>query len=309
MENTPAGPLVENPDDPTTEQPTAPETPADAAQPRPPRYANWIALAILVIAVASVGTYLIVQTVQHSQAVDEFNTTVASRADAYTAQDKAIEQLHAAQDAAAAEYPQLLAIANTLTDSTVADPATRADLLAMAGDLVDAAQLSVDDAGVILEEQPYTFTAIVPDADLPVKGLKPASDTAQLQAQTAELQSDQKSIESYTRFITTLEENIQTAAAAAAESTATALTSAAEKGATLVWEKAPAETAAVAATALTADGVAELPLEERAALVQAYITAVNAAGAAHQAVLDQEAAEAARQAAERDAQQQHRLAQ
>lgn len=167
------------------------------------------------------------------------------------------------------EYPQLLAIANTLTDSTVADPATRADLLTMAGDLVDAAQLSVDDAGVILEEQPYIFKPILPDVDLPVKGLKPGNDTAPLQAQTAELQSDLKSIKSYTRFVTTLEENIGTAAAAAADSTTTALASAAEKGATLAWEKAPAETAAVvaAAAALTADGVADLPLEERATLV------------------------------------------
>lgn len=65
----------------------------------------WITIAVIAIAAASFGTYFTVQTVQHTQAVDEFNITIAGRADAYKAQDKAIEQLHAAQDAAVAEYP------------------------------------------------------------------------------------------------------------------------------------------------------------------------------------------------------------
>src|SRR5687768_13308896 len=108
MENTstgPHGPL--SPEGATmmwgdTDQPTDTEPSAETPEPRPRRRAMWITIAVVAISAASIGTYLTAQAVQHSQAVDEFNTTIGDRADAYDAQDKAIEQLHAAQDAAAA---------------------------------------------------------------------------------------------------------------------------------------------------------------------------------------------------------------
>ena len=254
---------------------------------------------MLVAGGAAIGVPAVVGAVEHQAAVDQFETVVADRTAAYETQDKAIEQLHTMEDLVTATYPQYLAIGTTLTDTTVTDPALRADLLTKTSELATAA-LALDETGTLDVERPSLFTALVPAEDMPLKGLTPPAQTEDVNALTDKLTKDAASVLEYVDLVGGVTDDIIDAADAAAESTKAVITSAGEKGVTLTWEKAPAETATVtaAATALTADGAAELPLEERAALVGTYIAAVNTAGAAHQAVLDQEAAEAARQAEE-----------
>lgn len=277
---------------------TAPETPA-----RKTRLSRrtWIILtaAVIVAGGAAYGIPTAVGAVEHQAAVDRFESVDADRTAAYETQDKAIEQLHTMEDLVTATYPQYLAIGTTLTDTTVTDPALRADLLTKTSELATAA-LALDETGALAPERPSLFTALVPAEDMPLKGLTPPARTEDVNALTDKLIKDASSVLEYVDLVGGVTDDIIDAADAVADSTKAVITSAAEKGVTLTWEKAPAETATVtaAATALTADGAPDLPLAERAALVGAYIAAVNTAGATHQAVLDQEAAEAARQAEE-----------
>lgn len=292
MENTPTLPPVD--------ETTAPETPARKT--RLSRH-TWILLAaaVLVAGGAAFGVPAVVGAVEHQAAVDRFESVVADRAAAYKAQDKAIEQLHTMEDLVTATYPRYLAIGTTLTDTTVADLALRADLLTKTSELATAA-LALDETGVLAPERPSLFAALVPAEDMPLKGLTPPTQAEDINALTGKLANDATSVLEYVHLVDDVTDGIIDAADAVADSADAVIASAGEKGVTLTWEKAPAETAAVtaAATALTAGGAADLPLEERAALVDTYIAAVNTAGAAHQAFLDQEA-EAARQAAAEEA--------
>lgn len=283
---------------PPADETTAPDTPV-----RKTRLSRrtWILLtaAVLVAGGAAYGIPTAVGAVEHQAAVDRFETVVADRTAAYETQDKAIEQLHTMEDLVTATYPQYLAIGTTLTDTTVTDPALRADLLTKTSELATAA-LALDETGTLDVERPSLFTVLVPAEDMPLKGLTPPAQTEDVNALTDKLAKDASSVLEYVDLVGDVTDDIIAAMQAVVISVDVAIASAGEKGVTLTWEKAPAETAAVtaAATALTADGATDLPLEERAALVGTYIAAVNTAGAAHQAVLDQEAAEAARQAEE-----------
>lgn len=264
---------------------------------------TWIVIAAAAVAVLG-GAELAVATVhaaEHQGAVEAFQEAKALRASAYKAQDKAVEQLHRVEDLVTSTYPQYLSIGTTLTDSTVTDPALRTDLLAKTSELA-AAALALDETGTLDVERPYLFTTLVPAEDVPLKGLAAPVRTEDVNALTDKLTKDASSVLEYVDLVERVTDDIVDAADAAAVSADVVMASAAEKGVTLSWEKAPAETEAVvaAATALTAEGSTELPLEERTALVSSYITAVNAAGTAHQAVLAQEA-EAARQAAAEEA--------
>ncbi|MGW9159269.1 hypothetical protein [Microbacterium sp. NPDC055665] len=280
------------------EDTTSPGTPA-------PRWKRWLIAAACGAAIAAVAVVLVVLHVERQSAVEAFEAAAADRVAVYDAQGEAVEQLHAAEAALTDDYPSLLAIASTLTDSTVADPATRADLLSKVTAYAET-DLALDESGVFIVDRPALHDALKRERKVSAEARPVSEFTAEeLRSQAAVLASDTKKTRSHIDLVQKATTRIMEAAVAAADSADAVIASAAEKGATLSWAKAPAETAAVVATAaaLTTDDAQSLPLADRAGLVSAYIAAVKAAGAAHQAVIDREA-EAARRAAAEEAERQ-----
>ena len=270
-----------------------------AAPARRRRRALWIALATVALAaVATAGTVAITTAVERTEAAAAFEKAVSDRVDAYAAQDAALTALGDAEYQAFVDYTQLLTIATTLTDSTVEDPATGAAVLDSAAALAQTAWLELDENGHVVAEQTPVLTGLTPST--PITAPAPAEDLDALAAQTTNLNDDTDAVISYTDLATGVTADITTATDSGRDAVDTAMESAAAKGATLVYDRAPTETATVtaAAAALITDEAWEAPLEEKSALVQGYITAVNAAAAQQQAVLAAEQAEADRLAAE-----------
>lgn len=267
----------------------------------------WIGaiVAVLLAGGAIFGVPALMRAVEHRDAVEVFEAAVVDRVAVYDSQGEVVEQLHAAEAALTADYPSLLAIASTLTDSTVADPATRADLMSKVTVYAES-DLALDESGVFVVDRPALHDALKRERKVSAEARPVSEFTAEeLRSQAAVLVGDTKKTRSFIDLAQKATKKITEAAVAAVDSADAVIASAAEKGATLSWAKAPAETAAVVATAaaLTADDAQAVPLADRAGLVSAYIAAVKAAGAAHQAVIDQEA-EAARRAAAEEAERQ-----
>lgn len=254
-------------------------------------------IVVATITGLTAAIYTTATAARHSAAQDAYVEVSAMHEKGVTDLADMQTMLQKEETAAARDYPHLVAIAGTLNDTTVDDPTVRTALARATAELADVAQLERDEKGTLTDEQiPSRAATSSPDApSVPGAGTGKPETTEELERQIRWVNNwialDVTALDAvHSRVVAIVE-----ARAAAHVAADDALRSAAAKGATLTYPKAPTETRAVtmAAEALTPTSSSELfTLQEQADKATAYITAVRAASAAHNEVVAAEKAEA-----------------